>query len=571
MDGARRARIGAIILAVVVLLPAAGVVADSLTHQATEGVTYETNSGVEVSLGDDREVSATPFKDDETFNDSDLRISGSDASVEVDDDTYGSDPITIRNADVEDSLTVERTDLDRKFTIEDGDVTQLQARDFEVDNDEEDFAYSSDDGFTLKLDGQDSIGIAAVDADTGEPVDTVAVDEDGELELDLPSGQRSIRLESAPSELEVRDESNPDELIGDDENVTLRARLFSGEDEVVERQVENGTVSLDGVPLDEELIITVKEENADYTYRRILLDSAIETSEIYLLPTDEPSAEVRFQLQDDTDRFDAEDTKLFVEKPITRDNETEYRTISGDRLGADGQFPTILVDSERYRLRIENDEGEQRVLGSYTVQGAERTTLPIGEVEFSSDVSEGAALETSLREADDDADYDHEVRLKYLDPDARTDELDISIENDSGGEIRPSTTENVSGSESYVETYPIEDESFDPEEDTAEVTVDARYSDGETETFEETLGDVPDVFTDVPLNSDLMELMGLVSIVAVVGLLVIINPPLAALVGTGYAGLLTLVGIVSIPMPAVVLAGVVSVLATVGTNRGVLQ
>jgi len=62
-------------------------------------------------------------------------------------------------------------------------------------------------------------------------------------------------------------------------------------------------------------------------------------------------------------------------------------------------------------------------------------------------------------------------------------------------------------------------------------------------------------------------LIALASIVAVVGLLVIRSAPLAALVGTGYAGLLSLVGLAPIPMPAVILAGVVGIVATVGSRR----
>jgi len=82
---------------------------------------------------------------------------------------------------------------------------------------------------------------------------------------------------------------------------------------------------------------------------------------------------------------------------------------------------------------------------------------------------------------------------------------------------------------------------------------------------------VPEIFSDAPIDPALLELAGLVSIVAVIGLLVIVSAPLAALVGTGYAGLLTLLGVVSIPMPAVVLAGLVSILATIGTRNGVFS
>jgi len=567
MKTRRQKQIAVAFAALLVLVPVGTAVAQTLTFQATEGVTLTTNSGVEVTLGDDRNPQSVPFADDNTFADDTLRIGGSDAQIEITDNSYSSDPISVRNVDVTGSLTVDRTDLNRQFTVEDGDASLIQMRDYAVGDGVEDFAYASDNGLTLTLSGFDPIGIAAVDAGTGEPIDDAAVDSSGEFTIDLPPGQRAIRLKPTPSDLEVRNEINPDQLV--DGNVTLRARLFAG-DTVIERQVTDGTVSLEGVPLDEELIITVKETNADFVYRRILIDSAIQTSEIYLLPTTEPSAEVEFQLRDDTGRFDPDDTKLFVEKPVTRNNDTEYRVISGDRIGGDGRFPTILVDSERYRLRVENDAGEQRVLGSYTVQGAERTTLPIGEVEFTADVSEGAALQANLREADPAASHNHEVRLVYVDPEAETDSVDIKIEDSSGAAIRPETTENVTGSEAYVETYPITDPSFNPEEDTATVSVEAVRG-GEIETFEKILGDVPDILTDAGIDPGLLELAGLVSIVAVVGLLVIVNSSLAALVGTGYAGLLTLVGVVSIPMPAVVLAGLVSVLATIGTRNGVFS
>jgi len=64
--------------------------------------------------------------------------------------------------------------------------------------------------------------------------------------------------------------------------------------------------------------------------------------------------------------------------------------------------------------------------------------------------------------------------------------------------------------------------------------------------------------------------MGLVSILAVMGLIVLINAPIAALVGSGWAGMLTILGVVGIPFPAIILGGVVSILAVVGTQSGVI-
>lgn len=574
MPDSRRRWAVVALLALVVLAPVAGVVAQTLTHSATSGVTYTTNSGVAVTLGDGRDVPAVPFNGSDTFADGNLRVSGSNAAVTVTDATYGSDPVTVRDVDATGgTVTVTRTDLSRSITVTDGDANVLQLNDYAVDNGSADLAYDSDNGLTIELSGLPSVGVAAVDTSDGDPVATDNVGAGGTATLELPAGNRQIRLETTPSELQVRNEAQPSELITD-ANVTLRARLFADGDVVAERPVTNGTVNLDGVPRDERLVITVREENADFTYRRILIESAVETSEIYLLPTSEPSAEVRFQLEDQTGRFDNEDTRLFVEKPITRDfdgdgtNETQYQVISGDRIGADSEFPTILVDSNRYRIRIENSAGEQRVLGSYVVQGAAVSRLPIGQVQFSEDIDEGAALQASLREAPPGASHDHELRLVYLDPEGTTDAIDISVTNGTGASLRPTSTEDINGStNAYVETYPL-DTSFDPETDTATVEVTAEQG-IETATYTETVGAVPEVFNeDVPIDPQVLELLGLVSIVAIAGLLVIVRPALAALVTPGWAGLLALVGVVPIPMAGVILAGVVGVLATLGARGG---
>ena len=565
----KRAHAILLAISVVLLAPVGFVVADSLTHSATAGVTYETNSGVTVTLGDDRDVAAVPFADDQTFADGDLRLSGSDAAVTVGDDGFGGDPVTVSEVDVDatGSLTVERTDLTRELTIEDGDAQLLQIRDYAVDNDETDLAYASDDGVTVTLTGlREGVGIGAVDTGTGEVLDSVTDAPGGEATFELAAGTREVELQTVPSELQVRNEANPDELI--DEDASLRFRAFfsdDGEEQVIEREVTDGTVDLEGLPADEQIVVTVREENADFVFRRILLDNIVQQSEIYLLPTNEPSAEIEFRVEDQTGRFDPGDTRFFVEKAITRDGETDYRVISGDELTAGGAFPTILEDSERYRLRVENDAGEQRVLGSYVVQGSQAEPIPIGDVEFGADVDEGAAMQASIRPAADGADHNHEARITYIDPSGETEALTIDIADSDGNELRPETTEQLGGTaDVYVETFPL-DESFNPEEDTATVTVEADKG-IETEVFERVIGDVPDVFQDVPINPQLLEILALGSIVAITGLLVIVSPPLAAIVAPGYAGLLVLVGLAPIPMPAVVLAGLVGVMAVVGNN-----
>jgi hypothetical protein len=570
-----RATIGALLVVTILFLsPGAAVVAQTLTHQSSAGVTYLTNSGVEVTLADQRNIAANPFPNSQTFSSGNLTISGSNAKVTLTDKSFDGTPLTVRDIDATGgTVTIERTDLSREVTVTDGDADVLKVQDFGVDNGSTDVSYVSNNGLTIELDGLPSVGVAAVDTSTGDPLatDNVATGS-STATLQLPPGTKSFRLETTPSELEVRNEAQPTQLVTSN-NVTLRARLFTGGDTVIERQVTNGTVSLDGIPSDKRVVITVREENTDFTYRRILIESVVQTSEIYILPTSNPSAEVRFQLADQTGRFDADSTRLFVEKPINRDfdgdgsNETRYKTISGDRVGADGEFPTILVDSNRYRIRVENTQGEARVLGSYVVQGASISRLPIGEVEFSENIEEGAALQASVREAPDGVSHEYEARIVYLDPEGSTESIEISVTNSSGQNIRPTSVEQLNGStNAFVETLPLP-APFNPEEDSATVTVQA--SQGlETETFTQTLGAISQPFNGADIDDQVLELLGIVSIVGIAGLLVIIRPSTAALVTPGWAGLLSLTGIVSIPMAGVILAGVVGVLVTVGSRGG---
>lgn len=567
---ARRTQIIMAVIVVILFLPPGIAVAQTLTHSASAGVPYQTNSGLTVTLTDQRQIPAVPFQGSSTFSDSPLVISGSNGNISVGDQAYTGNDIRVTDVDSSGSgeITVERTDLSRNFTVVDGSAQIIEVSNYSVDSGTVDLEYSSNSGVSLRLNGLPSVGVAAVDS-SGSTLASDGVGSGGQATLDLPSGSASVKLKTVPSELQVRNEAQPDQLISG--NVSLRARFFAN-GTVVQRSVSNGTVSLAGLPNDEPVIVTVKEANADYTYRRILLKSIVETPEIYLLPTDVPSAEVVFELEDRTNRFDAESTRLFVQKPITRNGETKYRTISGDRFGSNGEFPTILIDSSRYRLVIENSQGERRVLGSYTVQGSDKTTLTIGEVKFTGEVDSGGALQASIRDAPAGVSHDHEIRLIYVDPTGETQSIEISIEDESGQQLRPTTTEKLDGTTRYVETYPITNSNFNPENDTAFVEINADRGERgfDQQSLDRTIGEAPESLTSAAIDSQVLELMGLVSILAVMGLLVLINAPIAALVGSGWAGMLTILGVVGIPFPAIILGGVVSILAVVGTQTGVI-
>jgi hypothetical protein len=181
-------------------------------------------------------------------------------------------------------------------------------------------------------------------------------------------------------------------------------------------------------------------------------------------------------------------------------------------------------------------------------------------------------MQSNIREAPAGVAHDYEIRVIYVDPTGKTQSIEISITDESGQQLRPTTTEQLDGTTRYVETYPITSSTFDPTEETAEVEIDATRGERglEEQSLDRSIGQAPESLTSAAIDDQVLELMGLVSILAVMGLIVLINAPIAALVGSGWAGMLTILGVVGIPFPAVILGGVVSILAVVGTQSGVI-
>ena len=372
MESDRATAFIAVVFAVL-LLPAGVAIAEDLTHSATEGVTYQTNSGVTVTLGDDRDVAAVPFEDDQTFRDADLRVSGSDAAVTAGDGAYTDDPVTVTDVDVSGSLTIERTDIDRSMTIEDGDASTLQLRDYAVGNEETDFAYSSDNGLTLTLEGVENINIGAVEVGTGEPVATDDATDDGTVTFDLPAGEREIRLEPTPSELEVRDEQTG-ELLTEIDDMTIEFYEQSGQnpDNIESVEVVDGVADMEG--LDPTTSFVAVAETDGFDNRRIFIDSLFQTQTIYLLNESADSVTVEYELEDFSGDYPQAQTVMVIERNI----DGEWTPIQGDFFGATGKFEASLLLDTRHRMRVVNVEtGDERVVGAFTPQQDALETVTI--------------------------------------------------------------------------------------------------------------------------------------------------------------------------------------------------
>jgi hypothetical protein len=370
---------------------------------------------------------------------------------------------------------------------------------------------------------------------------------------------------AVPGELEVYNEAKPNQIV---DNTTLRVRVFDGtSDTVVEREVTDGTVDFSGLPATGRFIVTVDGDENKFNYRRIVVSSLFDQQEIYLLPTDATSADITFQLDDATGAFPSEETRLFIERPINKDfdgdgtNETQYQVISGDNFGAAQDFPTTLETGERYRLRIENNDGDVRVLGSYTATGDAAEVLEIGSVIISGEADDGATATARIIGEGSD----RSVRVIYDDAENRTESLQIAIHrqgNESATLIEPET---IDGMNSFVGTYPIPVDA--PEDVAYEVDVEAGRGEA-TYATTKYVGELPELIGRFNIDPAIAGLIGWVAITSLGGLVVIYNARLGAVMMVVTAGFTTVVGATQIPTAALALAGSVAVVFLVAGRDG---
>lgn len=258
---------------------------------------------------------------------------------------------------------------------------------------------------------------------------------------------------STPAELEVYNETSPSQLADD---TTLQFRFFAdGNQQVVSKSVSDGTVSLDGLPASDRFVVTVSDDNTKYHGRRIVIESLFDQQEIYLLPLGADSVTIEFFLQDFTGgTYPPEETQLTIEKPVEKDfngdgNETtQYQTIFGDTFGAEGGFPAILEQGARYRLRVDNQDGNQRLLGSYTANADATETLQIKGLTL--DPPESQPYQTNFTRAADD----QTVTWKYSDPTTSTTNLSVSI-YEAGNRSNRYYSDSVSGPIQDYSAYQI--------------------------------------------------------------------------------------------------------------------
>lgn len=341
-----------------------------------------------------------------------------------------------------------------------------------------------------------------------------------------------------PTELELRNETSPDELVTEESNVTVTF-FADGSDETITKTTSDGKLNMTGLPLNEDFTVQVEAEN--YTTRESYVSSVVERQRIYLLPKNADSATVRFDVSDPTGQFSSETTRVFVKKPITRNNETTYETVVADIIGT-GTWTTTLERSQRYKIEVRDiDSGATRELGPYVATADELVELEIDQLDFSFSDQFGDGIGYHVN-----AEYVNQtgpgVEFTF-DAEKRIDRLDVVIyqRNDEDTVILNETIYNHDGPISLRGVVP---ESVDnPDTKSWVVAWDVKI-DGETYDGTEVAGS-GQLPQDVPgVGQTILSAVGMLVIFVVAGLFSQANVGIGAITTAIVAGALWFIGVV---------------------------
>lgn len=445
----------------------------------------------------------------------------------------------------------------------DGSDVESYDGDVSLDVNDSDFATAQGDTVTVTLKNATGSQLNQTTVNSNGTVSfdysALAGENDLTWELEDSYGQSSSvdQTFNTPAVLEIRNETKPQNLI-DSPDANLTVTFFGANSDTVETvPVNGGKADLSGLPADEEFVAVITADN--YHARRIVIPSLFEQQVAYLLPETATSADIVFTLDDRTGNFPGRETRLYIEKAINVSGSTDYRVISADTFGASGEYATTLQDSTRYRLRVENEDGDTRVLGSYTTAGNDAATLPIGDVSIGSTIDKGTVFKTGYQTGETGQKY---VRVTYNDPADNTTDIEYNVTTGDGTTV---ATVDQSGSfGEYRATHPVPNNTTDA---TVNYTV-IRGSGSNQETLsgQQTIGDVGTI--DLPVDEQVLSLMAWIFIFGLTGIVVIWDARLSTLIGVGAASILTAVGWVQIPSMALGLAGVMAVFFNVGRGGG---
>jgi len=363
-----------------------------------------------------------------------------------------------------------------------------------------------------------------------------------------------------PDHLRIYNESSLSVIDGQQVDVTFFENDggTAGE-EIVTRSTNNGTVPMRGLDVAKSYVLEVS--SSGYTDRQVPIRSVVDQTNIYLAPTGQSAISVEFQLDDNTGRYPASSTALYIQRPLAINGTTQYATVQGDTFGAANSLVADLVQGDRYRLVIRNQNNETRVLGSYTPEQSVVETLTVGEVQLTAGGDRGIGFNSRIIEENGQ----RYVKVTYWDPEEDTDDLNITIAergNASNVLVQGDQVDGPFGL--FSATYEVPASA--PEDISYLVTADAARRGLE---FREqaTVGDVPELADRWNIDPLVLEGIGWVVLLALTGLVVIVDSRAAAVVAVVTAFFGVMLGVLPIDGRLLAVAGVVAFLFAINGGR----
>lgn len=260
----------------------------------------------------------------------------------------------------------------------------------------------------------------------------------------------------SPSELRIYNESAPNTLV---DEVTVNIQFYGGQDGdafTVQRTTSDGTINMSGLPADQEFIVVVDSEG--YYNRRIYVGSLYEQANVYLLPTSTTAVYNIFKIDDKSGAYSPGETRIIIQRALNRSGNFTWQTVSGDFFGSTNEHKTNLRYNVRYRLIVENDEGDRRMMGPYFATDENNPKIiSVSSIVVSPPEGQqyyATAWVNSEDPAPDNNVTERTLRVTYSDPQNQTDSLDLVI-HERGNEsnvLADVTVDDVGTSYAYTYT-----------------------------------------------------------------------------------------------------------------------
>lgn len=233
----------------------------------------------------------------------------------------------------------------------------------------------------------------------------------------------STRTFTVPSEITFRNESNASEVVT---GVNITATFYSADGTTVIQKTDSdndGMISLAGLPTTKEFVVVVSASG--WYDRRVYIKSIFTQQDVYLLnSTAFPNAiDTTFVYEDRTGDFPQETTTLRVQRALDKDDDGTFNwtTVAGDFWGAAGEFPFTGAQQVRYRLVVENAQGDQRILGTHIPRADGTKNIVIGTIEWPAGNATGRLFDADLNTAT------QEIVVQFADPENNTTNVRIRV------------------------------------------------------------------------------------------------------------------------------------------------